>query len=127
MVVALGGPADLVERPWDHLDRAPITRDVPALRSGTVARIDTRHVGLAVVVLGGGRTRPQDAVDHAVGLTGLAGVGAKLSEGGSIGTIHARTEAAADQATTMLQAAYTFGDETPAPTHVVRERVVLGD
>src|SRR6185312_15883272 len=80
MVRALGGPAQLVERPWSFLERAPVVVDVTA-EGGTVRSIDTRGVGLAVVALGGGRTRPQDAVDHAVGLTGLAAVGDRLSTG----------------------------------------------
>ncbi len=33
---------------------------------------DTRQIGLAVIELGGGRTRPQDPVDHAVGITRIA-------------------------------------------------------
>lgn len=56
MVKALGGPGDLLTRPWKHLERAPLVVPVPAPRSGAITRIDTRQVGLAVVVLGGGRT-----------------------------------------------------------------------
>ena len=58
MVVALGGPADLVEYPDRHLPRATIVRPVPAQAEGTFRRIDTRAIGLAVVELGGGRTPP---------------------------------------------------------------------
>ena len=57
---------------------------------------DTRQIGLAVVELGGGRTRPQDAVDHAVGLTAISG---RDWDGKSpICEIWARDEAAADRA-----------------------------
>ncbi|MBX9875263.1 MAG: thymidine phosphorylase, partial [Beijerinckiaceae bacterium] len=63
MVAALGGPADLLEKPERHLARAPIVRPVFPAAAATVQAIDTRGVGLAVVALGGGRTRPQDAID----------------------------------------------------------------
>ena len=49
--------------------RPSCCRSHAAARRASSPAIDTRRVGLAVVVLGGGRTRPQDAVDHAVGLT----------------------------------------------------------
>ena len=45
MVAALGGPADLVERPETHLTAAPVMRDVTAPRAGYIARIATREIG----------------------------------------------------------------------------------
>src|SRR5690606_3880086 len=55
MVAALGGPTDFVEQMDLHLAPAPIIRDVFAPGQGSVAAIDTRGVGMAVVALGGGR------------------------------------------------------------------------
>ena len=49
MVTALGGPADLLEKPERHLAAAPIVKPVFAEAAGAVAEIDTRAVGLAVV------------------------------------------------------------------------------
>ena len=131
MVAALGGPADLVEHPWDHLERAPIQVIVRASSAGVVEAIDTRAVGLVVVALGGGRTRPQDPVDHAVGLTGLAGVGTRFGAGDGdsdvpLGVVHARTQTTADAAADALRAAYRIradgtGDGPVGP--VVLDRV----
>jgi thymidine phosphorylase len=102
MVVALGGPADLLEHPDRHLPAAPVVRDV-AGGDGTIRRIDVRAVGLAVVELGGGRTREDQPVDHAVGLTEVAG----LSEPGErLAVVHARSEADADRAAARLRAAF---------------------
>ena len=108
MVEALGGPADFVERPEAYLPRAPVVRTVEA--EGTVIGVDARQVGLAVVALGGGRTRPQDDVDPAVGLTDLAPVGQPLGDGTPLATIHARTDDGADAAEATLRAAYRLGD-----------------
>ena len=123
MVRALGGPAKLVDRPWDFLERAPVVVDVTAERGGVVRSIDTRGVGLAVVALGGGRTRPQDPVDHAVGLTDLVAVGERVVPGGVVATVHARTDAAAAAAVAQVRAAYTVGGRTPAEQAVVRARI----
>ena len=123
MVRALGGPAKLVDRPWDFLERAPVVVDVTAERGGVVRGIDTRGIGLAVVALGGGRTRPQDPVDHAVGLTGLAEIGRRMRSGEVVATVHARTEAAAATAVEQVRAAYTVGGRAPPPRPVIAARV----
>lgn len=110
MVVALGGPADLLERPQAHLAAAPLVRPVLSERAGIVTKIDTRAVGLAVVALGGGRTRPQDAIDHAVGIVELAGIGDSVGPDRPLGIVHARDEAGFSAAQARLRAAYRLGD-----------------
>lgn len=117
MVAALGGPADLLERPAAHLPAAPVRRRVEA--TGTVASVATREVGLAVIALGGGRTRPQDGIDPAVGLTDLARPG---EAGGLLATIHAADDASADRAEAALRAAYRMGT-APEPRPAVIARI----
>jgi thymidine phosphorylase len=105
MVAALGGPTDLLERPDDHLPAAPVVRAVPG-GDGTVNRLDVRAVGLAVVELGGGRMREDAPVDHAVGLTDVAGLGEPAE---TLAVVHARDEAAAARAARRLQEAFETG------------------
>ena len=110
MVAALGGPADFVENADKHLAQAPAVRDVVPEGKGVVAAIDARALGLAVVGLGGGRTRSEDAIDHAVGLGGLAGLGAEVGPDAPIARVHARTEDEAIDAAERVRQAYTLGD-----------------
>ncbi len=121
MVAGLGGPADFLERPAAHLAAAPVRRPVHAAY-GFVERIDTRAVGMIVVALGGGRTRPQDPIDAAVGLTALAGVGQETGPDAPIGFVHARTEADADAAATALRAAYRIAPSPPAAGPILIDR-----
>jgi thymidine phosphorylase len=114
MVTALGGPADLMERPDAHLEKAPIVVPVPALASGYATATDCRGLGLAVVSLGGGRVRPQDAIDFAVGLTGMVELGDRIEAGQPLAMVHARTQAAAEKAVRDVQAAYQIGADKPA-------------
>ncbi|MGY2048188.1 thymidine phosphorylase [Methylobacterium sp. JK268] len=123
MVAALGGPADLVERPAAHLPAAPVVRPVPPPRAGVVAGIATREVGLAVIGLGGGRTRPQDPIDHAVGFTDLAALGDAVGTGAPLGVVHARTEAGAEAAAAALQAAYAIAEAGEAEAAPILGRV----
>lgn len=124
MVKALGGPADFVERARDYLPRAPVELAVAAREAGYVSGIETRDIGLAVVALGGGRTRPQDAVDHAVGLTGLLPVGAAVEKGDPLGVVLARDADAAALAAKAVAAAYRISDRKPATAKVIQRRIL---
>ncbi|WP_295990780.1 thymidine phosphorylase [Rugamonas sp.] len=119
MVAALGGPADLMEQPDRHLERAPVVVPAPALKAGYAAGCDCRGVGLAVVSLGGGRRRPADAIDFAVGLTELVGLGEQVAVGQPLAMVHARTQEAAQQAVREIQAAYQISDIAPVINPVV--------
>jgi thymidine phosphorylase len=107
MVRALGGPPDLVENPDEHLERAGVELAVTPDHAGTVTGIATRAVGLAVVTLGGGRTRPQDAIDPAVGLTQLAELGGEVGPDRPLAVVHARRDDDARRAAAEICAAYT--------------------
>jgi thymidine phosphorylase len=122
MVAALGGPADLLEKPANHLAAAPIVKPVFAETAGAVAAIDTRGVGLAIVALGGGRVRPQDPIDHAVGIVELAGIGEEVGPERPLGIIHARDEAGFAAASARLRKAYRIG-EAAARGRLVAERM----
>ncbi|MGZ3183130.1 MAG: thymidine phosphorylase [Telluria sp.] len=119
MVTALGGPADLLENPDKHLESAPLVVPVPAPRAGFVAQVDCRALGIAVVGLGGGRTRPSDPIDFAVGLTDLVELGDQLQAGQPLALVHARTPAAAERAVREVQQACALGDAKPAPNPVI--------
>jgi thymidine phosphorylase len=114
MVAQRGGPADV----WRDggLKPAPVCRDVPALQDGTVTRIDTRALGLAVVQLGGGRARAGDSVDPRVGLSGLVGLGEQRQRGAPLAWVHAADTASAEAAVRAVQQACqlaTAGTATP--------------
>ena len=122
MVAAQGGPADFVARWADHLPEAPVQTEVFADRSGILAAIDTRAVGLAVVAMGGGRRREGDRVDPRVGVTDMAAPGAAVGPDRPLARIHAVDAASAEAAAAALRAACRIG-EAEAPAALVRERV----
>jgi thymidine phosphorylase len=123
MVTALGGPADLMDKPDAHLAKAPIVVPVPALEAGYAWSTDCRGLGLAVVALGGGRVRPQDPIDFAVGLTGLVELGDRIEAGQPLALVHARTQEAAEQAVRQVQAAYRIAQEQPAAQPMIYKTI----
>ncbi len=122
MVTALGGPSDLIIRPDAHLPKAPIIRPVLVEEAGYVTRISTRDIGLAVVTLGGGRTRAEDGIDHAVGFSALLATGSEVTKDTPLGFVHARTEGAAQAASIALQQAYSIGLQKPAIRPLIHDR-----
>lgn len=113
MVSALGGPADLVERVDDYLPPALVVRPVFLDGEGYIATIDVRRVGNAIVALGGGRKRVEDRIDHSVGLTDIAGIGARIDPRTPIALVHARAETDAELAIQSLQQAFLLSEEKP--------------
>jgi len=124
MVSVLGGPKDFIDDCRKYLPQAPVRLPVTAVAEGFVGAIATREIGLAVVALGGGRTRPQDTVDHAVGLTGLLPIGAEVSKGDPLAFVLARTDDDAQRAAASIRDAYAITAKRPAAGKVVVRRVL---
>jgi thymidine phosphorylase len=113
MVAALGGPGDFLTRASSTLPSADVLVDAAPERRGVVAAIEVRAIGLAVVELGGGRARVTDAIDHAVGFTDLARLGAEVGPNAPLARVHARSEDAAEAAAARLRAAYLLAEAAP--------------
>jgi thymidine phosphorylase len=123
MVHALGGPSGFIDDCRAFLPKAEIGKTVSAPRSGYVTGIATREIGLAVVGLGGGRRKPGDTVDHAVGITDLLPVGAAVAKGDALAIIRARSETNAEEAAAAVLAAYSLGEARPTRRKPVLRRV----
>jgi thymidine phosphorylase len=123
MVHALGGPADIVEKADAHLQPAPVIRPVIAAQSGYLSVGDTRGVGLAVIELGGGRSRPDDTIDHRVGFDRLLPSGTRVEKGDEIGRVHAANPGDAARAAERLAALYPVTPEAPTLSPDILTRI----
>ena len=122
MVAELGGPTDLIEHPAKYIAAAPVQIEVYAASAGSVAAIDTRALGIAVILLGGGRKVPNDVIDHRVGLTELAGKGAAVDNNRPLAIIHAKDTGSAEAAAEAIRSAFILG-EPPTAGKPVRARI----
>jgi thymidine phosphorylase len=125
MVAALGGPADLLERPGVYLAAAPIVKPSAPSRSGRISAIDTRAVGVALIELGGGRATAQDKIDHRVGFSEFRGLGEEVGPQQPICIIHAADSASWSRAAAAIRAAVQLtrdGATVPSPIH---ERIAV--
>ena len=116
MVAASGGPADFVEDRDRHLPRAPVVMAAEIETDAWVGAVETRSIGLAVLALGGGRTRADQPIDHAVGISEVAGPGDRVGPGRPLALVHARSDTDAAGAVASLRAAFRLSTTpTPAP------------
>ena len=125
-IAAMGGPADLLSNP-KHLADAPVVRPVLAAEENwgqSLARVDTRQLGLAVVDLGGGRTHAGQSIDHTVGCSGWMRQGSVADVQTPLAFIHARTEADYERAADRIRNAFHFSEkaQTTAEPVVIEHR-----
>ncbi len=113
MVTMLGGPADFIERYESYLPAASIIRPVTAGASGIISAMDTTALGMAIVGLGGGRLRPEDTIDHSVGLEDIIPPGTAVTPDTPLMTIHARDERSFAEAERRVRAAIEIGESAP--------------
>ncbi len=117
-IEAQGGTAD-----ESALEDAPVIHQVTAPRSGAVVGLDAIRVGTAALHLGAGRRVKGETIDHAVGVVCRRKRGDLVEQGEPIAEIHARSEAAADEAARDVLEAYDFAGE-PGPVSPVLLEVI---
>ncbi|CAD7029507.1 thymidine phosphorylase [Pseudorhizobium endolithicum] len=123
MVHALGGPTDFVEKCDAYLPKAAVVVPVPAAEGGWLAASATRELGLAVVELGGGRKRPQDTIDHAVGLAGIQPLGTRVTKGEPLAFVHAVDQAQGEKIAASVARCFVIAAEPPEDMPVIVERI----
>ena len=104
------------------LPRARFIEPLPAPGSGCVAQADAELIGKACLVLGAGRTKTTDAVDHAVGVSGLAKLGERIERGQPLALLHANETDKLTEARALLQAAFRLtAAPVPPPPLILEE------
>jgi thymidine phosphorylase len=82
-------PAWLLE---PRLDLAPVEVPLRARRTGRLATVETRQIGLLLVEAGGGRARPDAEIDLGVALQVHARLGDEVREGEELARLYLRRD-----------------------------------
>jgi pyrimidine-nucleoside phosphorylase len=113
-----GGDPRVVDD-YGHLPSAPGRHRVTAPRSGFLTTIDAALIGRASAVLGAGRDRVADPVDHGVGVMLLAIPGDRVAAGDAILELHYRETDTRDAAIALVTRALIIDDDRPAMRPVI--------
>jgi pyrimidine-nucleoside phosphorylase len=120
VIRAQGGDPAVVDDPG-RLPQAKNLAKVKAPRTGFVASIRCEQIGLAGMLVGGGREKKEDAIDPAVGLVIERKVGEAVEAGATLCTVHYNSEARLTDATELLSNSFTIADSAPEPAPLVRK------
>jgi pyrimidine-nucleoside phosphorylase len=91
LVYAQDGDASTLEK-LAEVHRAPVIKQFGAKSAGKVKKMDAETIGRVSLLLGGGRKTAEDAIDFAVGLSGIKKVGERVEKDEPLLTVHARND-----------------------------------
>ena len=100
---------------------APVVHEVHAPSAGYVARIGAVRVGMAALHLGAMRATKDAPIDHAVGVVCRCKRTDRVEAGAVLAEVHARDDAAAQEAAAEVLAAYELASEAPPERPIVLE------
>ncbi|MGC1187566.1 MAG: thymidine phosphorylase [Candidatus Acidiferrales bacterium] len=120
-----GGDARVIDDP-ELLASAKHAVDVVAASDGFVGATQCEQLGVAVVVLGGGREKKEDSVDPAVGLVFHKKIGDAVRRGEALCTLHYNSDARLEEARRLVETAYTISPQRPAAGRALVGRVIGG-
>jgi pyrimidine-nucleoside phosphorylase len=117
-----GGNTDVLLHP-EKGPRASVVKPVKAYTSGFVQRIDAHKTGVASVILGAGRSRKEDRVLPAVGITLSRTQGDRVDAGDELCLVHGESEQKIDEACRLMESAYTLSDQKKMPGSRLLEEI----
>jgi pyrimidine-nucleoside phosphorylase len=123
IVARQGGDARIVQD-YRRLTPDPARcRSVAAPASGYLASLDAGGIGRAAVLLGAGRSRVGDPIDHGVGITVRVKPGAELRAGDVVLDLHYRTDETLALALPLATGAIAISPDVVTPGPIVLEEI----
>ncbi len=123
MVELQGGDPRAVDDP-KKLPQARHAMMLSSPKDGYLASLQCEEVGIACVILGGGRERKEDSVDPAVGIVLHKKVGDAVSAGEPLATIYYNAETRAARARQLLEESYRIADSRVLENRPLIHRVI---
>ena len=118
-----GGDAGVVDDPH-RLPHARQTLDVVSSADGYVASVQCEQLGVACVVLGGGREKKEDKIDPAVGVEFHKRIGDAVERGEPLCTLQYNSDARLAEARQLVETAYLIAPEKPKSLPLLVYRVI---
>jgi pyrimidine-nucleoside phosphorylase len=123
IIEAQGGDVRVLDDPLKVLPHAKYTKDACAEKTGYVASIDTRAVGMASVLLSAGRLKKEDTIDPGAGIIVRKKIGDHVEAGEPLAVLHYSNDRNLVEAKQMLNGAYMIGDTRPELPPLIHEEL----
>jgi pyrimidine-nucleoside phosphorylase len=118
-----GGDVGVIDDPR-RLAHARQTLEVPSPAEGFIAGTECEQLGIACVVLGGGREKKEDSIDPAAGIEFHKRIGDAVARGEPLCTLHYNAATRLEEARRLVLTAYQIEPEKPQRTPPLIYRVI---
>lgn len=115
------------ERVIDEPQRLPTARfqvNVTSRADGYINGTNCEQFGTALAMLGGGREKKEDSIDHAVGIEFRKRIGDRVEKGEPLATIHYNSDVKLAEAKSLIAESYLIGGSAPSGKRPLIRRVV---
>ena len=119
LIEAQGGNRLFVDN-TDMFQKAKIIKPIEANNSGYINHIEANEIGIASMILGGGRETKDSVIDLSVGIIIKEKVGAKISKGDIIAYVHGNDEEKVKIAKEKILSAYNICKEKPEEREFIK-------
>ena len=118
-----GGDERVIDDPL-LLPQARSRADVVSPSAGFITATNCEQLGTALAMLGGGREKKEDTIDHAVGLEFHKRIGDRVEKGERLVTIHYNSGAKLAEATNLIANSYQIGEVAPREKPTLIHRIL---
>jgi len=94
---------------------------LPAATSGFITKANAESIGRACLLLGAGRAKTDDTIDHAVGISDLKKVGERVEKDEPLCIIHSNGHENQDTLMPMLASAFEVSEQPIQPKELIYE------
>jgi pyrimidine-nucleoside phosphorylase len=123
MIQLQGGNADVMDNPG-LLPQAQQKADIKSPTAGFVTAIMSEQIGIAGVLLGGGRAKKEDTVDPAVGIMVHKKVGDRVSTGEALCTVYYNSTERFANAAPLIEQSYTIAATAPLKSQPLVHQII---
>ena len=118
-----GGDERVVDEP-QRLPQARFHAEVTSPSSGYITATNCEQFGTALAMLGGGREKKEDKIDHAVGLEFCKRIGELVEKGEKLVTIHYNNDAKLAEAKKLIAGIYVIEQSAPSEKPRLIRRII---
>jgi pyrimidine-nucleoside phosphorylase len=119
-----GGDESVIDDPQRVLPKARFHHNVLCAEKGFITATNCENFGTALAMLGGGREKKEDKIDHAVGLEFHKRIGDPVEKNEPLATIHYNSDAKLVEAQALIATSYLVGPSVPVETPALIHKVL---
>jgi pyrimidine-nucleoside phosphorylase len=122
VIQAQGGNPQVLDR-FELLPNATGMREIASPRAGYVSAIDAEDIGRASSMIGAGRDRKEDPIDHAVGVILEVKIGQRVDAGGVLCRLYYTKDERVEEAAQLIEDAFRISTHEPEERELILEVV----